>query len=175
MYRTSPSLVFAAVGQARIEGQLSPEDEGNVLAKLLTHWALRSTLDASEVCANQPRRSVVRHFEVRTNEVPSYCEGRCEFVSRLRRNYGYPRELESPASRSNQSLCHRSGRGAGKKALILLYRVPESKAAEEARGRGKAGKGSGKTWHRPDGLPSYYGLTGSDGCATFSGRRRSRL
>lgn len=60
MYRTSPSLVFAALGQARIEGKLSPEDEGNTLAKLLTHWALRSTLDASEVCANQPRRSALQ-------------------------------------------------------------------------------------------------------------------
>ena len=60
MYKASPSLTFAAIGQARADGQLSPEDEGNVLAKLLTHWALRSTLDASEVCANQPRRSALQ-------------------------------------------------------------------------------------------------------------------
>lgn len=59
MYRTAPSLVFAAIGQARADGQLSPEDEGNVLAKLLTHWALRSTLDASEVCARVPRRGAL--------------------------------------------------------------------------------------------------------------------
>lgn len=51
MYRAAPSLVFAALGQASADGQLSPEDESALLAKLLTHWALRSTLDASAACA----------------------------------------------------------------------------------------------------------------------------
>jgi len=66
MYQASPSLTFATIGQARIEGHLTPEDEGAVLAKLLTHWALRSTLDASEVCANQPRRSAL-HVNTKLN------------------------------------------------------------------------------------------------------------
>jgi hypothetical protein len=44
MYRASPSLVFAVLGQARAEAQLSPEEESHLLAKLLTHWALRSAL-----------------------------------------------------------------------------------------------------------------------------------
>jgi hypothetical protein len=48
MYRASPTLVFAVLGQASADGQLTPEDESALLAKLLTHWALRSTLDASE-------------------------------------------------------------------------------------------------------------------------------
>jgi len=54
MYRASPSLVFAVIGQARAVGKMSPEAESTVLAKLLTHWALRSTLDVSAVCAAAP-------------------------------------------------------------------------------------------------------------------------
>ena len=51
MYRAAPTLVFAVLGQARADGHLSPEEEGVLLAKLLTHWALRSTLDTSSECA----------------------------------------------------------------------------------------------------------------------------
>jgi hypothetical protein len=51
MYRAPPTLVFAAIGQARADGHLSPEDESKVLGKLLTHWALRSTLEVSAACA----------------------------------------------------------------------------------------------------------------------------
>ena len=54
MYRAAPSLVFAVLGQASADGQLTPEDESALLAKLLTHWALRSTLDASAACAAIP-------------------------------------------------------------------------------------------------------------------------
>jgi len=55
MYRAPPSLVFAAIGQARANGNISPEKESNILAKLLTHWALRSTLDTSAICAAIPQ------------------------------------------------------------------------------------------------------------------------
>lgn len=55
MYRAPPSLVFAALGQARTNGDLSPEDESNLLAKLLTFWAMRSTLDSSAYCAAIPK------------------------------------------------------------------------------------------------------------------------
>jgi len=51
----SPSLVFAVIGQARANGALSPEKESVLLAKLLTYWALRSTLDTSALCADLPR------------------------------------------------------------------------------------------------------------------------
>jgi hypothetical protein len=51
-YRESPTLVFAVIGQARADGQLSPEGESQLLASLLTHWALRSTLDAAASCAS---------------------------------------------------------------------------------------------------------------------------
>jgi hypothetical protein len=56
MYRAPPSLVLAVLGQARAVGQLSPEDESALVAKLLTYWAMRSTLDLSAVCASLPRR-----------------------------------------------------------------------------------------------------------------------
>ncbi|HWP01276.1 MAG TPA: hypothetical protein VNL74_11760 [Methylococcus sp.] len=53
MYRAPPSLVFAVIGQARADGRLTPEDESVLLGKLLTHWALRSTLDVSAACARR--------------------------------------------------------------------------------------------------------------------------
>ena len=55
MYRASPTLVFAVIGQAKMEGKMSPEEESTTVAKLLTHWALRSTLDSSALCAAIPR------------------------------------------------------------------------------------------------------------------------
>jgi hypothetical protein len=62
MYRAAPSLVFAVIGQARADGMISPEYESTLLAKLLTHWALRTTLDISAACARpaQVRRSRVQ-------------------------------------------------------------------------------------------------------------------
>lgn len=51
MYSAPPSLVFAVIGQARADGRVSPEEESQLLAKLLTHWALVSTLDTSFACA----------------------------------------------------------------------------------------------------------------------------
>jgi hypothetical protein len=50
-----PTLVFAAIGQARADGRITPEQESRTLAYLLTYWALRSTLDIAEVCATHPR------------------------------------------------------------------------------------------------------------------------
>jgi hypothetical protein len=58
MYRTAPSLVFAVLGQAKADGGLSPEDESDLLAKLLTFWAMRSTLDSSAYCTAIPRSRV---------------------------------------------------------------------------------------------------------------------
>jgi hypothetical protein len=48
-----PTLVFAALGQARATGQLTPESESRVVGNLLTHWALRSTLDIAAICADR--------------------------------------------------------------------------------------------------------------------------
>ncbi len=55
MYRAPPSLVFAVLGQAKADGKLSPEEEGELLGKLLNHWAMRSTLDTSAFCATLPK------------------------------------------------------------------------------------------------------------------------
>jgi hypothetical protein len=54
MYRASPVLVFAVIGQARADGGISPEDESALLTKLLTYWALRATVNMSELCAAAP-------------------------------------------------------------------------------------------------------------------------
>jgi hypothetical protein len=44
MRSAAPSLVFAVVGQARADGELNPEAEGQLFARLLTGWALEGTL-----------------------------------------------------------------------------------------------------------------------------------
>jgi hypothetical protein len=51
MYEARPIVAFAAIGQGRAEGAITPEEESTVLGKLLTHWALQSTLDAMAGCA----------------------------------------------------------------------------------------------------------------------------
>ncbi len=49
--RAAPTLAFAALGQARLDGRLTPELESELLARLLKHWAWRATVDVVEVCA----------------------------------------------------------------------------------------------------------------------------
>ncbi len=53
----APSLAFAVVGQGRASGALAPEEEGEALADLLRYWAVRGTVDTSEVCAVARRSS----------------------------------------------------------------------------------------------------------------------
>lgn len=55
MYRAQPMLVFAVIGQARGNGWLAPEDESVLVAKLLTYWALRATINTAELCAGIPQ------------------------------------------------------------------------------------------------------------------------
>lgn len=52
--KVSPSLAFAVIGQAKFDGQITPEDEGRLLASLLTHWALQSTLAPPASYASRP-------------------------------------------------------------------------------------------------------------------------
>ncbi len=54
-----PSLAFAVIGQARMDGQITPEAESRLVADLLTWWALRGTLDMSELCASQARARLI--------------------------------------------------------------------------------------------------------------------
>uniref|UniRef100_UPI000B7D8C07 hypothetical protein n=1 Tax=Candidatus Entotheonella palauensis TaxID=93172 RepID=UPI000B7D8C07 len=53
LYRAPPSLVFAVIGQAKMNQVISPEAESHILDKLLTHWALRRTLRSSAICASR--------------------------------------------------------------------------------------------------------------------------
>ncbi len=53
MSQASPCLVFAVFGQARADGRLTPEREGELLGRLLTHWALNSTLTVASACARR--------------------------------------------------------------------------------------------------------------------------
>ena len=57
LYDARASMVFAVIGQARSDGLLTPEDESALLAKALSHWALRSTLETAFACATSPPAS----------------------------------------------------------------------------------------------------------------------
>ena len=48
-----PTLVFAVLGRARVSGRLSPEGESRLLGRLITHWALQSTLEIADLCSAQ--------------------------------------------------------------------------------------------------------------------------
>jgi hypothetical protein len=73
MYSARPIVAFAAIGQGRADGTISPEEESTVIGKLLSHWALESTLDAAD------RRGASRSARIlndgwapyRTNAIPS--------------------------------------------------------------------------------------------------------
>jgi hypothetical protein len=63
----SPTLAFAALGRARITGTLNPGAEDRLLGRLITHWALQSTLEAAAQASgtaagrvNAPRPTVPR-------------------------------------------------------------------------------------------------------------------
>lgn len=51
MYDASPTIVFAVIGQARAEGLINPEAEGQIFSSMLNYWALRDTLDTAVHCA----------------------------------------------------------------------------------------------------------------------------
>jgi hypothetical protein len=55
MRAAPPSLAFAVIGQARADAAISPADESELLSRLLTHHAVKSTLDRTAVCALPPR------------------------------------------------------------------------------------------------------------------------
>ncbi|MCI0359995.1 MAG: hypothetical protein L0211_16070 [Planctomycetaceae bacterium] len=64
----SPTLAFAAIGQARMDGKLDPEAEGNLLRELLTVWAVRGSLGSSQRCA---RGQMPAAFNGRRATVPA--------------------------------------------------------------------------------------------------------
>jgi hypothetical protein len=52
MYRMRPIVAFAAIGQGRADGRITPEEESTVIGKLLSYWALQSTLEAADLCGH---------------------------------------------------------------------------------------------------------------------------
>jgi hypothetical protein len=50
-----PCHVFAVIGQARADNKLSPEAEARALSRLLTYWALNSSLETTAHCAPRIR------------------------------------------------------------------------------------------------------------------------
>jgi hypothetical protein len=57
MYRARPIVAFAAIGQGRADATITPEEEAAVIGKLLTHWAVESTLQVAARCSfTQPPR-----------------------------------------------------------------------------------------------------------------------
>jgi hypothetical protein len=54
MYLARPVLCFAVIGQGRADGRINPEEESAIIGKLLTYWAVRSTLQAAAGCAQRP-------------------------------------------------------------------------------------------------------------------------
>lgn len=50
MRAAAPSLACAVIGQAKMDGKLSPERESKLLADLLTHWATQRVLAPSAPC-----------------------------------------------------------------------------------------------------------------------------
>jgi hypothetical protein len=66
MRSVQPSLIFAAFGQARAEGRISPEAEGRALSTLLRYWAVQKTFTTPEAGA---RRRATTH-EPRARRIP---------------------------------------------------------------------------------------------------------
>jgi hypothetical protein len=56
MRHAPPALAFAVIGQGKIAGLLSPEQESRLVAEMLTYWALRSSWEKSERCACRAKR-----------------------------------------------------------------------------------------------------------------------
>jgi hypothetical protein len=58
MREEPPTLVFAAIGQARADGKISPESESRLLGEMLTLWAVDSAMDVSSTCGPRSRERV---------------------------------------------------------------------------------------------------------------------
>ncbi len=69
MARQPPSLVFAAVGQARAAQLITPEAESRLLSGLLQAWALRSSLDVAERAAPFDDRRATNLSRTPTNSL----------------------------------------------------------------------------------------------------------
>jgi hypothetical protein len=64
MRRAAPSLVFAVIGQARVDRRISPERESSILGSLLSHWALVSTFNPTQTVVRKSLTSHARRVAV---------------------------------------------------------------------------------------------------------------
>jgi hypothetical protein len=71
MYQARPIVAFAAIGQGRADGKVTPEEESTVIGKLLTHWAVWSTLQAAAGCAGKPQHSKTCTACMETRQISS--------------------------------------------------------------------------------------------------------
>jgi hypothetical protein len=55
--KSSPTLVFATLGQAKADRQITPEQEAALLSRQLTGWALNASLNRTAACAERGERS----------------------------------------------------------------------------------------------------------------------
>jgi hypothetical protein len=51
MRTVRPTIMFAAIGQARASGEISPERESRLLSRFLAYWAMKDALDVNSMCA----------------------------------------------------------------------------------------------------------------------------
>jgi hypothetical protein len=49
MFKAPPTIAFATINQAKADGQLRPEEEGNLVGDLLRSWALRRALNQKPI------------------------------------------------------------------------------------------------------------------------------
>jgi hypothetical protein len=72
MYAARPVVAFAAIGQGRLDGKISPEEESTVIGKLLSHWALESTLHSADRCGALRSTWIAadRRAPPRSDEIP---------------------------------------------------------------------------------------------------------
>lgn len=54
MRQARPSLVFSVIGQAKVDGAITPVEESRIVGECLKHWALKITLDTSAICSTIP-------------------------------------------------------------------------------------------------------------------------
>ena len=62
-----PALVFAVIGQARADAEITPEEEGRLLGEMLTFWAMQDALDLSALCSDARRARRASHSPDRIN------------------------------------------------------------------------------------------------------------
>lgn len=44
LHEVRPTLAFAAIGQARVDGRISPQAESRIISRLLLDWAVKTSL-----------------------------------------------------------------------------------------------------------------------------------